>query len=352
MKRKFNFFMITALVVFFAMAADVFIIWQLNNYETRFLELYGAEQDGYVKVVLGEINRLGDDATEKDITDIISSLDATASRYWTLSKGDAFLFVKSVTETNRYKGFTDGTYYASESAAAFLNLLDVNQVGHQIIYLDEDRFIASGMIFDWRDQQYRICLLTYDRVILEDNILLECRNSIIIILSIVLALLIILSMLMSKKISSQAALVKRQQEQVIWQNQQMEKLDGQLKREYAFSASRHVFRHTVLDEFLQVLDERGIRPLHFAVFETESAEVRNEFFEYMQVVLDNHVLRFSMDEKRVLLIFARYEKTVSSRIIGSLEKWKVKRLADLYCEDNIENYKLQFDRFWKAVAGT
>ena len=352
MKRKFNFFIITALVVFFSMAADAFIIWQLNNYETRFLELYGAEQDGYVQVVLGEINRLGDDATEKDITNIISSLDATASRYWTLSKGDSFLFVKSLTETNRYKGFTDGTYYASDSAAAFMNLLDVNQVGHQIIYLDEDRFIASGMIFDWREQQYRICLLTYDKVILEDNILLECRNSIIIILSIVLALLIILSMMMSKKINSQAVLTKRQQEQMIWQNQQLEKLDGQLKREYAFSASKHVFKHTVLKEFLQVLDERGAHPLHFAVFEIESAEARDEFFEHMQVVLDSNVLRFSMDEKRILLIFARYEKTASSRIINSLENRKVRRLADLYCEDNKENYSLQFERFWKAVADT
>lgn len=352
MKRKFNFFIVTALVVFFAMAADVFIIWQLNNYETRFLEIYGAEQDGYVKVVLEEINRLGDDATEKDITDIISSLDATASRYWTVSKEDSILFVKSVTETNRYKGFTDGAYYAGDSAAAFLNRLGLNQVGHQIIYLNEDRFIASGMIFDWRNQQYRICLLTYDKVILEDNILLECRNSIIIILSLVLVLLIILSMVMSKKISGQAARIARQEERVIWQNQQLEQLDEQLKREHAFSASKRVFKHTVLDEFLRTLDERGAHPLHFAVFETETPEARDEFFEHMQVVLDNSALRFSMDDRRVLLIFVRYEKQVSSRIIESLENREVRGVADLYCEDNTESYQRQFEQFWKAVTGT
>lgn len=350
MKRKFNFFIVTALVVFFAMAADVFIIWQLNNYETRFLELYGAEQDGYVKVVLGEINRLGDDATEKNITDIISSLDATASRYWTVSKEDSILFVKSVTETNRYKGFTDGTYFASDSAAGFLNRLGVNQVGHQIIYLDEDRFIASGMNFEWRDQQYRICLLTYDKVILEDNVLLECRNSIIIILSLVLALLIILSMIMSKKISGQAARIARQEEHVIWQNQQLEQLDERLKREHAFSASKHVFKRVVLEEFLQELDERGARPLHFALFETETPKARDEFFEHMQVVLDNKVLRFSMNDSMVLLIFIRYERTVSSRIIGSLENWEVRGIGDLFCEDNTESYCQQFEEFWKAVT--
>lgn len=351
MKRKLNFFVITVVVVFFAMAADVFIIYQLENYETRFLEIYGSEQDGYVKIVLDQINRLEDQGTNQDITDIISSLDATSSRYWTLSKGDSILFVKSVTETSRYKSFTDGTYYATETASAFMNSLTVNQVAHQIIYLDDDRFIASGMIFDWQGERYRICLLTYDRVILEDNILLECKNAVIIILSIVLALLIILSMVMSRKIDKQAKYIERQEERVIWQNQQIEMLDEQLKREYAFSASKHVFKKTVLNEFLETLDEKHVYPLHFAVFETESLEARDEFFEHMQVVLDNHVLRFSMDEQLVVLIFVRYEKSVSDRIIESLENWNVHELANLYCEDNMNSYKSQFERFWKAVAG-
>lgn len=350
MKHKFNFFILTAVVVFFAMAADVFIVYQLNNYETRFLEIYGAEQDGYVKIVLDEINRLEGQGTEADITEIISSLDATASKYWTLSKGDSILFVKSVTETNRYKGFTDGTYYASETASDFMNNLGNNQVGHQIIYLDEDRFIASGMIFTWQGEQYRVCLLTYDKVVLEDNVLLECRNSIIIILSLILALLIILSMIMSKKISHQAIKIDRQEERTIWQNQQIELMDEQLKREYAFSASKHVFKDTVLDEFLTTLDEKGVYPLHFAVFETESQEARDEFFEHMQIVLDNNVLRFSMDEQQILLVFVRYEKSVSDRIIESLENWNVHGVADLYCEDNMNSYKSQFDKFWKAVA--
>lgn len=350
MKRKFNFFIITVVVVFFAMAADVFIVYQLGNYEARFLEIYGAQQDGYVKIILDQINRLEDQGTNEDITDIISSLDSTASRYWTLSKGDSILFVKSVTETNRYKGFTDGTYYATETASEFMNSLTVNQVGHQIIYLDDDRFIASGMIFNWQGEQYRICLLTYDRVILEDNILLECKNAIIIVLSIVLALLIILSMVMSRKIGKQAGYIDRQEERVIWQNQQIERLDEQLKRESAFSASKHVFKYTVLDEFLQTLDEKHVYPLHFAVFETESMKARDEFFDHMQVVLDKHVLRFSMDERLVLLIFVKYDRQVSDRIIESLESWNVHGLANLYCEDNMNSYKSQFDKFWKAVA--
>ena len=349
MKKRFNYFIITVAVVFFAIAADVFIFCQLENYETRFLEVYGSEQDGYVKIILDQINRLDDQGTDEDITEIISTLDATASRYWTLSKGDSILFVKSVTETNRYKGFTDGTYYATETASAFMNSLGVNEVNHRIIYLNDDRFIASGMIFDWQDEQYRICLLTYDRVILEDNILLECKNSIIIVLSLVLALMIILSMVMPRKIRSQQRFIEKQEERVVWQNQQIEHLDDRLKKEYAFSASKHVFKNVMLDEFLETLDEKNVYPLHFAVFQAESPAAREKFLEHMQARLDKRVLRFSMDEQFLVLIFVRYQKEVSEDIIESLGDDDVRGWGDLYCADNMNSYKSQFEKFWKAV---
>ena len=77
------------------------------------------------------------------------------------------------------------------------------EVRLKVIELAGGRFVASGMVFEWQGGEYKICLLTYDRAILEDNILLECKNSIIIILSLVLVLLIVLSMAMSRKISRQ-----------------------------------------------------------------------------------------------------------------------------------------------------
>ncbi len=350
MKGRFNFFVITAIVMLFAVAADVFIVFQLQSYETRFFEIYGEQQDGYVQIILDQINRLDDSGTDEDITEIISSLDATASRYWTLSKGDSILFVKSVTETNRYKGFTDGTYYATESAMEFLNSLAVNQVEHSIIYLDGDRFIASGVVFEWQGERYKICLLTYDKAILEDNTLLECKNAIIIVLSIVLAVLVILSMLMSRKISRQEADIKDREEHSVWQNQQIVRLDEELKKESAFSASKNVFKEMVLEEFLDTLDDRDVYPLHFAVFEVKSEEAREEFLERMQVVLDKHVLRFEMDNGMILLIFAKYDKEDGSRIIESLEDYEVHGGANLYCEDNMIPYRTQFRKFWKAVT--
>lgn len=350
MKRKFNFIILTLVIMLFAVAADAFIICELEHYETRFLELYGSQQDGYVNVILKQINRLGESAAEEDITDIISSLDSTAGRYWTLSRGDSILFVKSVTETNRYRGMTDGSYYASESALEFMDSLSANEVGHSLIDLDGDRFIASGMIFEWRKEQYRICLLTYDRVILDDNILLETKNAIIIVLSLILTILVILSMVMSRRINRQSSYIDRQEERVVRQNQQMALLDERLKKEHAFNAGRQVYRGAVMDLFLEALDAKNVYPLHFAVFETESEQGREDFFEHMQGVLDNHVLRFSMDEQRVVLLFVKYDRKISTRIIESLEDWDVHGVDTLYCEDNMESYQSVFGRFWKAVT--
>lgn len=349
MKNKVNYFMITVVVMFIAIAADVFIFYQIENYETRFLEIYGSEQDAYVKVILDQINCLEEQGTSEDITEIISTLDATASRYWTLSKGDSILFVKGDAETKRYKGFANNTYYMTETASAFMDSLGVNEVNHRIIYLNDDRFIASGMIFDWQGEQYSICFLTYDRVVLQDNILLECKTLMIIIFSVVLAALIIFSLIMSGKIHRQADFIDKQEERVVWQDQEIGYLDGQLKREYAFSVIRYVFKRAMLDEFLAALDDKDVYPLHFAVFQTESKEAREEFIDRMQTMLDNRVLRFTMDEHLMLLIFLKYQREISDGIIESLEDHDVWARGELYCEDNLNSYKSQFDKFWKAI---
>ena len=43
------------------------------------------------------------------IEKVLSSLDASSNKYWTLSENQELLFVKDVTETNKYKGFRENT---------------------------------------------------------------------------------------------------------------------------------------------------------------------------------------------------------------------------------------------------
>ena len=73
MKKKKKYFGVLSVVaVVSAVLMAAIFLFQLNNYEKAFLDLYGMEQDGYVKVTLDQIGRLGEDATEEEITEEVS----------------------------------------------------------------------------------------------------------------------------------------------------------------------------------------------------------------------------------------------------------------------------------------
>ena len=117
---------------------------QMKSYEDSILSIYAEQQDAYVQLVLDQINVLDDRSDEEIVTKILGSLDASSRKYWTLTKNKALLFVKDVTETNRYKGLTSNTFFSGDSANDFLQNLAVNKVSHKIIQMGDDRYVASG----------------------------------------------------------------------------------------------------------------------------------------------------------------------------------------------------------------
>lgn len=238
MKYKLKFFLIASVLILLAAASDLFLLYQLNQYQTRFLKICGEGQNGYVKAVF------------------------------------------------------------------------------------------------------------------EDNVLAECRNSMRTMFTLSIVFLAYLSMAMFRKIIRQKIHIARQEACAIRQNQQIAALKEQLECEYAFSARKHVFQFSVLDKFLEALDEKGVCPLHFALFEAKSRQEQQEFLEHTQVILNNQVLRFLVNERQALVIFAGYERKVSEKVIEALKQWKVHGLADLYCENKTGSYKEQFYTFWEGVSGT
>ena len=53
-------------------------------------------QDGYVQLVLDQINLIENDTDEALVNDILATLDASSNKYWTLSHDDALVFIKDV----------------------------------------------------------------------------------------------------------------------------------------------------------------------------------------------------------------------------------------------------------------
>ena len=123
----------------FAVVAGLFAYMQISIYESGILEVCATQQDAYVQLVLDQINIKSNRDDEQIIKEILGTMDASSNRYWTFLKDQSMLFVKDVTETNKYKGVTPATYYISDSAKDFLDSLTVNNVTHSYIDVNDNR---------------------------------------------------------------------------------------------------------------------------------------------------------------------------------------------------------------------
>ena len=72
-------------------------------------------------------------------------------------------------ESNKYKGVTPTSYYVSDSAKKFIKGLEVNRVTHGYIEISGNMYVASGVSFEYKDELYRMCLLTDKDVLLDNN---------------------------------------------------------------------------------------------------------------------------------------------------------------------------------------
>ena len=132
--------------------------FEMQRYEDGILDVCATQQDSYVQLVIDQIN-LKENRTDQEIIEsILSTLDSSSNRYWTFSKDQTMLYVKDALETNRYQALTANSYYTTDSSMGFINDLELNKVKHERIFLDNKEYIASGALFDYEGEQYRICL--------------------------------------------------------------------------------------------------------------------------------------------------------------------------------------------------
>ena len=187
---------VISVLIILAAAVMAVIGWhEAKEYEKSVLAIYAQQQDAYVQLVLDQINVLDERSDEEIVQKILGSLDTSGRKYWTLTKDQALLFVKDVTETNRYKGLTTETFFTSDSAARFLQDLEINRVIHETIRMDGVRYVASGVIFEYNGAEYKICLLTNDTVILDNNIFLSSKIGLYVFGVLLLGLLLVVSMI-------------------------------------------------------------------------------------------------------------------------------------------------------------
>lgn len=187
---------VAAIAVIIAVTAGAFCWWQLAHYEDNLLEIFARQQDQYVELAVDQIKAA--DSDDADIvSNVLESIAGSNTQYWTLTKDGDFLFVKDVTDSNRYRGLPDDVYYDTEDAQRFVGSLSAGTVQHGIIFIDDRQFIASGTEFEHDGTAYRICLLTGKNVVIDHNAYLAARVNLGTTIAVVLALFVIAAIAMA-----------------------------------------------------------------------------------------------------------------------------------------------------------
>lgn len=293
--------------------------YQIDEYEDSVLSIYADQQDAYVQLVLDQINVQENRSDEEIITDILGSLDTSNKKYWTLSKDQALLFVKDVMETNRYKGFTTSTYFVSESANEFLNQLVINQVVHEIIDIDKEKYVASGVVFEYNGAHYKICLLTNETVILDNNTFLSSKIGLYIFVAIALCFLLLTAMILLWQLDDRDKRIEAMAHREEELNSIVQSLEEKLEAFDYYHPRLSLFHSQLFKIFIQRMEKRNIAPFTIMRVKFSGRNELNEFLEAAQVLLDEKVIRFAWSEDTLMLLFVKYTKGEARKAMKPLQ---------------------------------
>lgn len=275
---------------------------QIDKLEAGMVDVCAEQQDTYVELVVKQINLVDNRTSAEMIEKILSTLDSSTNKYWTLSSGQELLFVKDVMETNKYKGFTTSTYYISDSAKDFLERLTLNRVKHDVIFIDQKAYIASGVLFAYNGQEYKICLLTNKSVILDNNMFLEAKVSILTLLSVIMMILVLSSVGFSYRI---------EKEQKRKKNLQLQLIDAQYRLSIStddqYAAVQHdrindVWGSKMLPIFVEKLQQKKCAPVTVVSISCKDKETTNRFLEKAKEMFDKNMIRFRMSDTEIIVL--------------------------------------------------
>lgn len=324
-----NTWLITIFVFIFALVIGLLSWLQLDSYEKGIMEVYALQQDGYVQLVLDQINLQKDRATDEIITNILGTLDASSNKYWTLSERDSLIFVRDVMETNRYRGFSTATYYESDSARAFLDSLQLDRVTHEFIEMGTRRFVASGVRFAYRNEILQITLLTGADAVLDQNDYLNAKINIC-ILAIAELVILVLSTIgltaLSQKWRKKSRELQKENAKLL---ATVEKCNDTIGKRELYDTRQMLFHRDVLEQLLPKLETRNVWPLHFILINCDTDTDQKRFLRDSQILMDRSYFRFAMRPRQLLLIGIKLENAADQAILASIREPGVKVTATL-----------------------
>ena len=324
--------------------------FEMQRYEDGILDVCATQQDSYVQLVIDQIN-LKENRTDQEIIEsILSTLDSSSNRYWTFSKDQTMLYVKDALETNRYQALTANSYYTTDSSMGFINDLELNKVKHERIFLDNKEYIASGALFDYEGEQYRICLLTNTTVLLDNNKFLGSKMELIIIFVVAYSAIFVLPIVLAigsnknkKKVYSTEADLKEA-------NNVIEVLNEKMVRDEIYDNRLNLFNFTAIEKFLEEYNKQiKAFPISFIAFRYGQKETVSNFFGANCILFGKRDIKFYDGKNHLALIMSVKCDNDKAKDIAK----KVKADAELLSVETARSrldIKMVFDRTMRAMG--
>lgn len=318
-KKKRSVLAVTTILVILFVAAGGLLAWhQMNEMEKGILDVCATQQDSYVQLVLDQINLKDNRDDDEIINEILSTLDTSSNKYWTFSKDRSMLFVKDVIETNRYKGLTTVSYYESESAKNFLDSLRTDRVIHKNITINNKDYVASGVAFNYNNDEYRLCLLTNKNVILNNNRFMTARMEMLILVGFIMITLMVVSMLFARKLEAVSKSVDEKDALIRQLQRTVGHLNELLSQKEHYDTRYQLWSSDVLREFLGKLKMKNVRTAVAAKVHFQNGQFRDDFLDRACVVLDKKVLRFVLGDTDILLLYVQCSEDMARNSLGVL----------------------------------
>ena len=281
---------------------------ELQRYEDGILDVCAAQQDAYVQLVLDQINLKDNRNDEQIIKEILETMDASSNHYWTFTKDQTMLFVKDITETNKYKGVTASTYYMSDSAKEFIDGLIQNKVVHKTININDNDYIASGVLFEYKNEPYRLCLLTQRGALLDNNSYLGVKTQMTTLFVVLLLIIVLVPMLMAYYIRHMLFKKDVQKDTIDTVNRRLSKINQKLMESDLHDTRNNLWKQKAIIPFLEKITKREIYPVTFIHIKCRNIESRVKFIERAVYILDKNVLRFEYGRADLVLIFIKIDE--------------------------------------------
>ena len=179
---------------------------------------------------------------------------------------------------------------------------------HKTININDNDYIASGVLFEYKNEPYRLCLLTQRGALLDNNSYLGVKTQMTTLFVVLLLIIVLVPMLMAYYIRHMLFKMDVQKDTIDTVNRRLSKINQKLMESDLHDTRNNLWKQKAIIPFLEKITKREIYPVTFIHIKCRNIESRVKFIERAVYILDKNVLRFEYGRTDLVLIFIKIDE--------------------------------------------